>query len=158
MPLVASTDYPNKRIYLHADSVGQDVQPIDIYKELRAERRLDETKRRFDPMLTAFGNDPAGPSNTPRFANLATGCRIVPYDSSHILSIVGALISTADGLAGPDLFDRAPLGVGVEVDIDYQPPQVEIIYVNTGSAVTEQDKDDIASKTQILILSTESFP
>lgn len=158
MPLVLSTDYPNKRIYLGPDSVGVDVQPIDIYKELRTERRLDETKRKFDVMMTAFGNDPAGPSNTPRFANLQNGCRIVPHNASHTLSIVGALINTAEGLAGTDLFDRAPLGVGVEVDIDYQPPQVEIIYVNTGSAVTEQDKDDIASKTQILILGTESFP
>jgi len=158
MPLVASTDYPNKRIYLHADSVGVDVQPIDVYKELRAERRTNEAKRQFDVLMTAFGNDPAGPSNTPRFGNLADGVRIVPYDASHVLSITGALINTAEGLAGTDLFDRAPLSPGIEVDIDYQPPQVEIIYVNTGSGVTEQDKDDIASKTQILILSTESFP
>lgn len=158
MPLLLTSDYPNKRIYLSVDSVGVDVQPMDVYKELRAERRLDETKRTFDPMMDAFGNDPAGPSNTPRFANLANGCRFVPYDGSHVLSIIGALINTAEGLAGVDLFDRAPLSVGVEVDIDYQPPQVEIIYVNTGSGVTEQDKDDIASKSRVAILGAESFP
>lgn len=158
MPLVASTDYPNKRIILHADSVGVDIQPIDIYIELRAERRLTESKRQFDVLMRAFGNDPAGPTNTPRFANLTNGVRIVPYDASHVLSIVGALINTDEGLAGTDLFDRSSLSPGVEVDIDYQPPQVEIIYVNTGSGVTEQDKDDIALKTQIIILSTEAFP
>lgn len=136
MPLVASTDYPNKRIYLGIDSVGVDVNPIDIYKECRAERRLDTAKRQFRQMITAFGNEPAGPSNTPRFTNLQNGVRIVPYNGSHTLSIVGALINTSEGLAGPDLFDRSALGVGVEVDIDYQPPQVEIITINTGGGAT----------------------
>lgn len=158
MALVASTDYPNKRIILGPDSIGVDIQPIDIYKELRAERRLVEAKQKFDVMMRAFGNESAGPTNTPRFADVQDGVRIVPYNSSHVLSIVGALINTAEGLAGTDLFDRSSLSVGVEVDIDYQPPQVEIIYVNTGSAVTEQDKDDIALKTKVIILSTESFP
>lgn len=136
MPLVASTDYANKRIYLSIDSVGVNIQPVDIYKECRSERRLDESKRRFDPMISAFGNDPAGPTNTPRFVDLANGVRIVPYNSSHVLSIVGALINRSEGLAGTDLFDRGPLSPGVEVDIDYQPPQVEIIYVNQGGGQT----------------------
>lgn len=145
MPLIASEDYPNRLIFLGADSVGVDIQPIDIYKEHRERRRLNaNSERNFFPMVSAFGNEAAGPSNTPRFTNLATGVRIVPFDTSHELSIVGALISTVDGLAGADLFDRTPLSIGVEVDINYAPPQVEIIEVNTGSGVTQADIDAIA--------------
>ena len=158
MPLVDTVDYPNKRIYLGIDSVGVDILPVDIYREVRALRRTTPAHKGFYRMITAFGNEPAGPSNTPRFTDLAAGVRIVPYNVSHSPKVVGALISRADGLAGRDLFDRSPLSPGVEVDVDYQPPQVEIIYVNTGSAVTEQDKDDIAAKSKAAILGAESFP
>jgi len=136
MALIASVNYSTKRIFLGADSVGVDVLPIDIYKEMRARRRVDVADRSFFQMVTASGNEPAGPSNTPRFTNLAAGVRIVPFDTDHELLIKGNLISTEDGLAGRDLFDRTSLSVGVEVDIDYQPPQVEIIEVNTGSGLT----------------------
>lgn len=132
MALVASTDYSTKRIFLGPDSIGVNILPIDIYKEVRAERRLNTTKRTFYPMIRSFGNEPAGPSNTPRFTVLESGVRIVPYDASATLLVTGALISTTEGLAGADLFDRSPLSPGVEVDIDYQPPQVEIITINTG--------------------------
>lgn len=146
MPLIASENYTSKLIFLSADSVGVDLNPIDIYREHRERRRLNaNSERGFSPMVSAFGNEPAGPSNTPRFTNLATGVRLVPFNTSHELSIVGALISTADGLAGADLFDRTPLSVGVEVDINYAPPQVEIIEVNTGSGVTPADVEAIAN-------------
>lgn len=153
MPLVASVDYPNKRIYLGADSVGVDVLPINIYKEMRARRRLNaDQDRQFYPMITASGNEPAGPTNTPRFTNLAAGVRIVPFDTSHSLLIRGNLISTADGLAGRDLFDRAGLSVGVEVDVDYQPPQVEIITVSGGSTLTAQESQMLSDIWKILEL------
>ena len=141
--LVASVDYPNRLIFLSAATVGVDVEPIDIYKEMRERRRLNaDMDRQFFPLITAFGNDPAGPSNTPRFTNLAAGARIVPFDTDHTLSIRGnALISTEDGLSGAQLFDRSSLTASV--DIDYQPPQTEIVTISTGSAVTQQDKDDI---------------
>ena len=58
MPLVAAVDYPNKLIFLGADSVGVEVLPIDIYKEMRERRRLDQDDdRSFFPMVTAFGNE-----------------------------------------------------------------------------------------------------
>lgn len=151
MPLILTEDYSNKRIFLGPDSVGVDVLPIDIYREHRERRRLFATnERRFFPMVSAFGNQPAGPSNTPRFTNLAAGVRLVPFDVSHQPLIRGNLISTADGLAGRDLFDRAPLSVGVEVDVDYQPPQVEIIEVNTGSALTPEQSTQLAAMHLIL--------
>jgi len=135
MALIASENYVTKRIYLGIDSVGVDVQPIDIYTEHRARRRLNASgQRKFRPMVRSFGNQQIGPTKfTPRFVNLAAGVRIVPYDTTHNLLIRGALISTADSLEGRDLFDRSSLVASV--DIDYQPPQVEIITVSTGSGL-----------------------
>ncbi len=132
MALIASENYTTKRIYLGIDSVGVDVLPIDIYIEHRERRRLNASgQRKFRPMISAFGNEQIGPAKfTPRFTNLAAGVRIIPYDTTHSLLIRGALISTADSLEGRDLFDRASLVASV--DIDYQPPQVEIITVSTG--------------------------
>lgn len=142
MPLVASVDYPTKRIFLGIDSVGVDVFPIDIYKEMRERRRLNaDNDRSFFPLIVGFGNEPAGPSNTPRYADLAAGARIVPFDTDHILSIRGNLISRADSIAGADCFDRSSLVN--EVDIDYQPPQTEIIIVTTGSGVLPEDVTNI---------------
>lgn len=154
MPLVIAVDYPNKRIFLGPDSVGVDVLPVDIYREMRERRRLDaDNDRSFLPMITAFGNEPAGPTNTPRFTNLAAGVRIVPHDTSHSLLIRGALINTSDGLAGRDLFDRSSLTPGVEVDVDYQPPQVEIITVATGAAALtpqqEQQLEQAATQSKL---------
>ena len=132
MALIASENYALKRIYLSVDSVGVEVQPIDIYREHRHRRRLNANgERKFRIMITAFGNAQIGPNKyTPRFTNLAAGVRIVPYDTSHSLLIKGALISISDSLEGRDLFDRST--VLSNVDIDYQPPQVEIITVATG--------------------------
>ncbi len=156
MPLVQSTDYPNKRIYLGPDSVGIDVLPIDVYKEMRERRRLNEFDRQFSPMITAFGNDPAGPTNTPRFTVLSQDVRIVPYDTSHSLSIIGSIISTSESLAGRDLFDRSPLTTGIEVDVDYQPPQVEIIRIETGiSGLTEQESNTLLNINSMLALVNE---
>lgn len=136
MPLVTAVDYPNKLIFLGPDSVGVTVLPIDIYTEMRERRRLNaDNDRSFFPMVTAFGNESiGGGSSTPRYTNLAAGVRIVPFDTDHSLLIRGNLISTDEGLAGRDLFDRSSLTS--EVDIDYQPPQVEIITVATGGALT----------------------
>ena len=139
MPLVESVDYPNKRIFLSADTIGVAVLPIDIYTEMRERRRLNaDNDRKFFPMVTAFGNEPAGPTNTPRFTDLAADVRLVPFNSQHTLNIRGLLISREDGLAGTQLFDRSTLTE--KVNIDYQPPQVEIITVSSGSGLsTEQD-------------------
>ena len=61
--------------------------------------------------------------------------------------IRGNLISTAEGLAGRDLFDRSTLTS--EVDIDYQPPQVEIITVATGGALTALQEAQLAELWQM---------
>ena len=130
MPLVASVDYPNKRIILGIDSISVDVNVIDIYTEMRARRRLNaDNDQAFYPMIYAQGNESLGASNTPRRVVLENGVRIIPYvTTSHILTIQPVpIVNIAEGLQGTLLFDRTTLDPGVEVDIDYTPLQVEII-------------------------------
>lgn len=150
MPLVASVDYTAQRIFLGIDSVGIDVDVIVIYTEMRERRRLNlDNDRKFDPMIRSQGNEPAGPTNTPRRAVLESGVRIVPFDTSHQLRLRGpSLVSIAEGLAGRDLFDRLPLSVGVEVDIDYQPLQVEVIEKGT-SGLTASEAADLQLTRQL---------
>lgn len=138
MPLVGSVDYPNKRIYLSVETVGVSVQPVEVYKEVRALRLANEGDRGFSPLITARGNEPAGPTNTQIITILAAGARIVPYDVSHSLLVGGVLVNLDDGLAGSVLFDRSPLSPGVIVDVEYQPPQVEVIEVPASVLTTEQ--------------------
>jgi len=137
MPLVDTVDYPNRRIYLSADTLGISVQPVDVYKEVRALRQNTPDHRKFLPLISARGNEAVGPTNTPILTILANGARIVPFDASHTLTIGGTLVSIDENLAGPDLFDRAPLSAATDVDISYRPPQVEVIEVESPTAATE---------------------
>lgn len=137
MPLVQSVDYPNKRIYLSADTLGLSVQPVDVYKEVRELRQTTADHRKFLPLISARGNEQAGPTNTPVLTILANGARIVPFDVTHTLTIGGTIVSIAENLAGPDLFDRAPLSPATQVDVSYQPPQVEVIEVEAPTAATD---------------------
>lgn len=146
MTIIASIDPATspRRIYLHADTVGVNFQPMDAYKEMRTLRALDESLRSYDVYMTAQGNEPTGPSTaTPRRVKMENAV-FVPFNTDHVLTVVGEVITSAGG-SGISAFDRTPLSAGTEVDINYIPPQVEILYINTGSAVTTQDKTDIIS-------------
>ena len=134
MAVIQSIDGPNRRIYLHADTVGQTVHPIDIYREMRTFRRQDETLRPFDLFLLGAGNiQKTSSTSTERYVICSQGTRIVPYDADQTLTINGTII-TDDGQSGTDCFDKSSL-VNT-VDIHYEPPQVEVISVNTGSGLT----------------------
>lgn len=144
MALIDHIDGPNRLIYLHLDTAGAEVHPVDIYKEMRTLRRNNETLRKYDLFLKADGYVPKGGGKfTAILVTCLLGTRIVPYDSNHLLTITGEII-TDEGTAGTDCFDRSSLVN--RVDIDYQPPQVEVIEITGGSAVTEQDKDDIRDR------------
>jgi len=146
LAVIDHIDGPNRDIYLSAETVGASVHPIDIYKEMRTLRKNDEDLRKYDVFLSAFGNVPKGGGKfTERYVRENSGTRIIPYDTSHTLTITGTII-TDDGQEGIDCFDRSPLTSTTIVDINYIPPQVEVIQVITGSAVTEQDKLDIADR------------
>lgn len=146
MPVIDHIDAVNRDIYLHADTVGGEVHPIDIYKEMRTLRRTDESLRNFDIFLEAKGNESkGGGKSTERYVICLDGTRIVPYDTSHVLTVTGTII-TDDGQEGISCFDKSPLTITTSVDINYVPPQVEVIEINTGSGITEQDKNDIRDK------------
>ena len=139
MVIIDHIDGPNRRIYLHADTVGNEVHPMDVYKEMRTLRRTDETLRKYDLFMSGEGNvkkKPDGSKRTERYVILLSGTLIVPYDTTHELTITGTVI-TDTGLEGPECFDRTPLTATSVVDINYVPPQVEVITIATGSGLTE---------------------
>ena len=143
MPVIDYIDGPNRDIYLHADTVGASVHPIDIYTEMRILRRTDESLRKYDVFLTAKGKDEKGGGKyTERYVICMNGTRIVPYDTSHTLTITGVII-TDDGQEGIACFDRTPLNPATIVDINYVPPQVEVIEVSSGSGLSQEEHDNL---------------
>jgi len=145
MALIDHIDGPNRDIYLSIDTVNTSIHPIDIYKEMRVLRKNNEALRKYDVFLSAFGNVPKGGGKyTERYVVENSGTRIIPYDSDHFLTITGTII-TDDGGEGIVCFNREALSASTVVDLNYVPPQVEIITVNTGSGVSSTDVDDIAS-------------
>jgi hypothetical protein len=120
---------------------------MDAYKEMRTLRASDETLRPYDIFMIAQGNESTGlTSSTPRRVRMENGTRFVPFDTDQNLVVIGEVI-TDDGGKGTAAFDRSSLSLSTEVDIDYIPPQVEILSVNTGSGVTEADKVDISDRS-----------
>ena len=109
MALISSIDGTNRRIYLDATTVGTNVHPIDIYKEMRTLRKNDENLRKHNLFLSAHGNeDKGGGKSTERYVKELEGTRIIPFDTSHELTIIGTII-TDDGQEGIACFDRTPL-------------------------------------------------
>lgn len=136
MTIIASIDGATRRIYLHADTVGTTVHPTDIYREMRTMRRTDENLRKYDLFMEASGNIPKGSGKfTERLVTLLLGTRIVPFDVSHELTINGTII-TDEGTEGIACFDRSSLSALTVVDINYVPPQVEVIVISPESGLT----------------------
>ena len=149
MPKVSIVDYVNKRIYLSAETVGVDLDTLDIYKEVRSLRAADTQTpyphRAFQPMIIAGGNVEkiTGLTFTQPFVQLLFGCRIVPYDADQILGLVRDTF-TDDGFAGRDCFDRS--GLSNTVEIDEKVEKVEVRVVSTGgSALTPQESAQLAN-------------
>ena len=144
MAIIDHIDGPNRDIYLSADTVGATIYPIDIYKEMRTHRLNDESLRVFVLFLEAAGNVPKGSGKaTERYVICKNGTRIIPYNTSHTLTVSGTII-TDDGQEGISCFDRSPLSGTTVVDINYVPPQVEIITITTGgSALTTEEHDKL---------------
>ena len=141
MALIDHIDAPNRKIYLSAATKNTSVHPIDIYIEMRALRSSDETLRGHDVFLSAFGNVAKGGGKfTERYVRENSGTRIIPYDADGYLTVIGTVI-TDDGQEGIACFDRT--GFTFQVDINYVPPQVEVVQVATGSGVSAQDIVDI---------------
>jgi len=133
MPVIDHIDPATRRIFLSAATVGVDLQPLEIYQELRVLRSTTESLRPFDMFAVMQGHEPkdqTGTKFTPRRLVLQLGTRLVPFDTDQTLTIIGEIISD-DGFEGTALFDRTLLSPTTNVDINYIPPQVEIIEVST---------------------------
>lgn len=145
MPYIDHIDGPNRDIYLHSDTVSMgSIHPIEIYKEMRTLRASDASLQNFKLFLRAKGNESkGGGKSTERYVVCLDGARIVPYNVSHNLLITGVII-TDDEQEGRACFDRSPLSPTTLVEIDYSPPQVEVVVVTTGgSALTTEEHDKL---------------
>lgn len=141
MTIINNIDGPNRNIHLHSDTVGVDLHPMDIYREMRAMRAADESLRKYDVFLEAFGHVTKGPGKfTERGVIEKFGTRIIPFDTTHELTITGTII-TDDGQEGVACFDRSPLTPTTVVDINYVPPQVEVIEIETGSSALTPEQE-----------------
>ena len=140
MPVISHIDGPNRRIYLHSDTVSVGLTSFDaFYREYRSFRELNANLQLFNSFISAGGNLPKGGGKfTPRFIKELLGCRIVPYNTSHVL-IVTFEILTDDGQSGTACFDRSPLALTSRVDIDYQPQAFEVVKVSSGSGLDESE-------------------
>jgi len=149
MALIDSIDYPNKRIYLSATTVATSIDTLDIYREVRALRVSTAAHRNFKTMIVSGGNEQKTATTfTPKFVKLLYGCRIVPYDTSHTLTITRETF-TDDNFAGVEVFDLSPLTGGVAVNILIDVPQVEVVVITTGGSSLLPDE-----RTQLFSLDT----
>jgi len=143
-------DPTNRLIYLDSTTVDATIQPIDIYREMRSLRAINESLRNYDVFLTMRGGEKKnldGSKRTERYMVLLNGTFIVPYDTSHTLTIDGTIISDS-GLEGAQCFNRVNLSDDVEVDINYVPKQVEVITMfieNPDVSVLNSKIDEVAS-------------
>lgn len=145
MRVIDYIDGAARRIYLHPDTVGKEVHPMDIYKEVRTLRKTDESLRKYNMFLRGFGKVPKGGGKfTERYVRCEEGTRIVPYDVTHQITITGTII-TDDGQEGVACFDKSSLTITTSVDISYIPPQVEVITVNTGSGLDTLQQNTLTS-------------
>jgi hypothetical protein len=154
MPAIQTITGDPRRIFLHIDTVNAGLTSFDMfYRDYRVMRENDDTLQVFSPFLVARGNIPKGGGKfTPRYVQLLNGALIVPYNTSHELLVTFEII-TDDGRSGINCFDRSPLSSTSRIDINYNPPQVEIIKISTGgTALTDEEHNRLMSiPTQTLL-------
>jgi len=89
MSTVASVDYPAKRIYLSAATVGAALDLLDVYRDVRALRAVTPAHRAFRPMMAAGGNiQKTSTTFTQPYVQVLNGCYIVPYNAPGSVRIV----------------------------------------------------------------------
>ena len=145
VPVIDYIDPATRRIYL-LDGIAE-YHPIDdIYAEVRYLRRTDESLRKYFVFTQGGGNIPKnvqGTLRTPRYA-IFKNCKVVVGGDTYVTG--EQLYADADGNMigkGPDCVDHALSPA--DAYLDYEPPGSEVIAVDGGGGITEQDKADIAS-------------
>lgn len=132
MTTVASVDYPAKRIYLSAATVGVPLDLLNVYRDVRALRAVTPAHRNFQPLIVAGGNvQKTATTYTQPYVQLLRGCYIVPYNAAQTLVVVREVFGD-DGRYGVGCFDRS--GLAHIVDIDIQVSPVEVRTVSTTGA------------------------
>lgn len=151
MPQVDTWDYDSRRFYLSFDTVTNGVDFAAAYLEERAYRAASgEDVRGKRPMLQGQGFVAKGGGRfTERYVLLLEGARPVPYDTSHTLTMLVEPITQEtnpnNALSGADVFDRAPLSPGTEVNIDVGYRQVEVITVSSGSGLDSTQSQQLST-------------
>ena len=135
MPLVLTVDYETKKIYLGPDSAGIELDTMDIYREVRARRRLNEADRRWRPMIISGGNIVKNEvSNTLPYVQLLHGCEIIPWDVTQTLTLIRDTF-TDDGRAGAEVFNTT--GFTNVVTLVEAVDKEEIVKVSVGPSNDE---------------------
>lgn len=131
IPVVESWDGEARRIYLKQGVTS--FHPVeDVYKEYRSARRVDESLRKWFPLLKADGSVPKGGGKaTERYLVLLQGTKIIPYNEATTMNILGELIT--DDQTSP--FDIS--SITNPVIIKFTPPATEIVYVNTSGKTVD---------------------
>ena len=138
MPLVQSVDYVNKRIYLGADSVGPELDMLDVYREVRYLRVTTPEHRKYQPMIVAGGNlQKTTTTYTQPYVQLLFGCTVVPYDTPHTLVVVREVFAD-DGRYGVQCFDRTSVAANVDIDMQVAPVEVRTVNIAGGSGLTPE--------------------
>ncbi len=130
MAVVDHVDGPNRLIYLHADTANTSIEPVDIYKEVRALRANDESLRYFDAFLSGHGHeDKGGGDFTDPYVKVLLGTKIIPSDVTGFLTITGMLLSDV-GTSGIDCFDTSSLSNNVVINYmpDYDSKSAAMTY------------------------------
>lgn len=136
MTTVASVDYVNRRIYLSAATVGSTLDLLDVYRDVRALRRVTEAHRAFKPMLVAGGNiQKTATTFTQPYVQVLYGCYFVPFDAAGTVKIIREVFSD-DGRSGLQCFDRATVSSNVDLDYDVQAVEVRTVSTSGGTGST----------------------
>ena len=144
MALISSINITTRLIYLD-DGVTVLDDILAFWEEYRIRRRDDvESIRQSTSVMEIIGGQSKGGGALVGRVIDLKGYKIVPQDTTHDLLVQIEIIDSNLGISGRDVFDRTPLTPGVNVNIDIDIAPVEIQQVVTGSAVTQQDKEDIA--------------
>lgn len=134
MSTVASVDYIAKRIYLSAATVGVPLDTMDVYRDVRALRVVNEAHRAFRPMIVAGGNiQKTATTFTQPYVQLLYGCAIVPFNAPHTLLVTRETFSD-DGRSGLQCFDRSTVSAEVDIDFSVDKVEVRIVFADGGSA------------------------
>ena len=143
MSVIDYIDPATRRIHLLAGVM--EYHPLDdIYTEVRNLRRTDEDLRKYSMFVEAGGNVPknaAKTSRTPRYA-IFKNCKVVVSGDTYVSGEQLYADENGDVIGkGPDCVDHSLSPENAYMD--YEPPGSEVIIIETGSGVTEQDILDI---------------